>query len=87
MKTKLRVKSCPFCGGEVEATHGILNMPIWYFKCRNRDCGAVISFDCEKTYRNQDEAFELYDRRDGNQVETETVGSDEKTKEEIKDEG
>jgi hypothetical protein len=38
-------------------------IPIWQFRCQNKECGAVVSFESDRTYRNQDDAFELYDRR------------------------
>lgn len=63
MKTKLRVKSCPFCGGEVEATHGLLDVPKWFFLCNNKECGAVMSFSERVTNDTPDKAFELYNKR------------------------
>lgn len=56
-------KRCPFCGGEVKVTHGLMNLPIWLFKCKNKDCGAVISFDCDRANNDPNEAFELWNRR------------------------
>lgn len=38
-------KNCPFCGGKVNVSHGMLNVPFWFFKCQNAKCRAVVSFD------------------------------------------
>lgn len=44
-KLGLQVKNCPFCGSSVAITRGLINAPFWFFKCRNAECGATVSFD------------------------------------------
>lgn len=58
MKVKARIKTspCPFCGGEVNITHGMICAPFWFFKCKK--CGAVISFDNDECNYNPEKAVE-----------------------------
>ena len=40
----MKIKPCPFCGGEVELMHMVT--PIDMFYCKNyKSCGAVVSFN------------------------------------------
>lgn len=55
------VKPCPFCGGEIKITHGLLNMPFLFFKCRR--CGAVISFDNDECNKEPNRAQAYFERR------------------------
>lgn len=63
MKIKIRVKPCPFCGGEIKVTHGYINAPFWFFKCKK--CGAVISFDNDECNAEPIKAKEYFERRAG----------------------
>lgn len=61
MKAKIKIKSCPFCGGEIRVTHGYIMAPFWFFKCKK--CGAVISFDNDECNSNPERAKEYFERR------------------------
>ena len=39
VKAKIKTSPCPFCGGEVNITHGMIRAPFYFFKCQK--CGAV----------------------------------------------
>lgn len=56
-------RTCPFCGHRIMKIKGIEG--IEFYKCLNKkECGAVISFDCDKAYK--DRSFNsdvLFDRR------------------------
>ena len=68
MDTK-KIKSCPFCGSEVKAEVMVQEDPykfysrILFFKCLNKECGAIVSFNNEKTYKSHMKAIENWDRR------------------------
>ena len=55
------LKKCPFCGGTVRATHGIMGVPFVFIKCKQ--CGAVISFDNIDCNINPDSAVKYFNRR------------------------
>ena len=57
------IKPCPFCGSEVKITKGVYNAPFWFFKCTNRRCGAVISFDNDRANICPDVAIYNYNER------------------------
>lgn len=61
---KSHVKSCPFCGGEIHITHGFINAPFWFFKCRKS--GAVISFDNDECNAEPSKAKAYFERRVNN---------------------
>lgn len=42
---EVTLKPCPFCGGEVTETRGQINAPFYFYKCKSKKCGAVVSFD------------------------------------------
>ena len=63
MKTKELVKNCPFCGGKVRATHGLINAPWYFFKCRK--CGAVVSFDNDECNATPIKAINYFNSRKG----------------------
>lgn len=29
-----RIAPCPFCGGNVYVSHGMIGVPFWFFKCK-----------------------------------------------------
>lgn len=67
------MKRCPFCGSRVMRTKGILGQ-FWFFKCTNdKDCGAMISFDCDKYNNQPDLAIERFDRRVGDDDDDDDV--------------
>ncbi|MCH5323983.1 MAG: Lar family restriction alleviation protein [Eubacterium sp.] len=43
MKSKTDLKPCPFCGRKVIVAHD-LPVPITFFRCENKSCGAIVSF-------------------------------------------
>ena len=62
------LKPCPFCGGEVKSkvrtmrdSYGLYKL--MFFKCQSKKCGAVVSFDSAKTYKDYMLAVEAGDRR------------------------
>ena len=57
------IKPCPFCGSKVKITKGVYNAPFWFFKCTNRRCGAVISFDNDRANICPDVAIYNYNER------------------------
>lgn len=56
-------RNCPFCGGNVVATKGVFNAPFFMFKCQNKDCGAVISFNNVKANKEPIIAFKNFNNR------------------------
>lgn len=54
---------CPFCGGRVKATHGLLQLPIMLFKCRNPECGAIVSFRNDEADTIPSTAVKYWERR------------------------
>lgn len=63
MKIINSVKPCPFCGGKVIVTHGLMNVQFLFFKCSK--CGAVVSFDNPECNRNAEKATDYFNRRKG----------------------
>ncbi len=63
MKVTARIKTspCPFCGGEVNITRGMLEVRFWFFKCKK--CGAVVSFSNDECDHNPEKAKEYFERR------------------------
>ena len=61
MKANIRIKNCPFCGGNINVTHGIIGAPFWFFICRK--CGATVSFNCDECNRTPSRAAEYFNRR------------------------
>ena len=61
VKAKIKTSPCPFCGGEVNITHGMIGAPFWFFKCQK--CGATISFDNDECNHNPDKAKDYFKRR------------------------
>ncbi len=57
------IKPCPFCGGKVKETRGVLNAPFCFYKCSNPKCGAVMSFDNFAANTVPIKARENYNRR------------------------
>lgn len=53
---------CPFCGGPVKETLGHLrfNPPILYYECKNRACGAIMSFNNSVTRESPEAARSFY---------------------------
>lgn len=64
VKAKIKTKPCPFCGGEINVTHGFIGAPFWFFKCR--ECGATISFDNDECNTEPNKAKEYFERRVAN---------------------
>ena len=52
---------CPFCGHKVHQVIGVYGLR--FFKCRNPECGAVMSFDNDYHNNNPEETIEIYNRR------------------------
>ena len=66
---KVKVR-CPFCGSEVEMSHGTLNLPIVLFTCTNfKNCGAVVSFDNPMTECFPNMAINFWAKRNNDQIE------------------
>ena len=63
MKAKPKLKACPFCSSKVEVTRGLTGAPFLFFKCKNLDCGAVISFDNASANLKPISAIDNYNRR------------------------
>ncbi len=64
------LKPCPFCGGEVKSevrtmrdSYGFYK--IMFFKCQSKKCGAIVSFNSAKTYKDYMLAVEAWNRRIG----------------------
>ena len=58
-----KLKPCPFCGGTVKITQGLTGAPFLFFKCKNKDCGALISFDNDVANATPILAIENYRKR------------------------
>lgn len=63
-----QLKPCPFCGGKVKSEIKTLGdqyglYRILFFKCQNKDCGAIISFNNGETYSDYMKAIEAWNRR------------------------
>lgn len=41
----ITLSPCPFCGKPVREFRGIVGAPFVFFKCTNKRCGALVSFD------------------------------------------
>lgn len=63
MKVAIQLKTCPFCGCDVEMSHGVMNLPIYLFKCKNHNCGAVMSSDNDRTRVSAITAVDFYNKR------------------------
>ncbi len=62
-----KLKPCPFCGGKsISCTHGITNKPFLFLKCKNKDCGAVVSFDNDVCNSFPAKARDWWNRRTSN---------------------
>ena len=61
----LKLKPCPFCGGEVKRTIGFMGFN--FFKCKNRECGATVSFDNDYCNEHTEEAIKAWNRRADNE--------------------
>lgn len=61
VKAKIKTSPCPFCGGEINITHGMIGAPFWFFKCKK--CGATISFDNDECNYNPEKAKDYFERR------------------------
>lgn len=59
------LKPCPFCGQQVRETAGHLGTAraIMFYECKNRLCGAIISFNNAATHLKLDAAREYYNAR------------------------
>lgn len=59
------LKPCPFCGGTVKETLGHLRFtpPILYYECKNRECGAIMSFNNSATREKPEAARTFYQVR------------------------
>ena len=64
------LKPCPFCGEKLSARAKLISYsqeftgsPFLFFKCRNLDCGAVVSFDNEQCNRLPETAIRYWNRR------------------------
>lgn len=62
---KTSIKRCPFCGSTIDVTKGILRLPILMFKCTNKKCGAVVSFDNETANNDPIKALDFWNARAG----------------------
>lgn len=61
MKARIKTSPCPFCGGEVKVTHGMIGVPFWFFKCTK--CGATVSFDNDECNFKPDTALQYWNGR------------------------
>lgn len=61
-ESKIKIKGCPFCAGEINVTHGLINAPYLFFKCRA--CGAIVSFDNDECNHNPRKAMQYFERRE-----------------------
>lgn len=61
MKARIKTSPCPFCGGEVNITHGMRCAPFWFFKCEK--CGAITSFNNNECNYNPERAKDYFERR------------------------
>lgn len=61
MKAKIETNRCPFCGGKVNISHGMIGVPFWFFKCKT--CGAIVSFDNDDCNHSPEKAKEYFERR------------------------
>ena len=60
-----RIRPCPFCGGEIEVSHGaVFIAPFWFFKCKNKKCGATVSFNNQAANIDPEKAMDNWNRRD-----------------------
>lgn len=59
-RPKSNLSPCPFCGGEVTS---YIIRGLYFFKCQNRECGATMSFDCDKCNHDPAKAKEKYEQR------------------------
>ena len=57
------VKPCPFCGGSISITNGFIGAAFLFFKCNNKKCGAIISFDNDKCNAEPNKAKAYFERR------------------------
>lgn len=70
---KTSIKRCPFCGSRVEVTNGILRLPILMFKCMNKKCGAVVSFDNGTANNDPITALDFWNARAGEEDDKKTA--------------
>mgnify|MGYP004551981749 FL=1 len=56
-----RLEPCPFCGGNVYATHGMIGAELVFIKCKK--CGAVMSFDNAECNSDPIKAIDYFNRR------------------------
>lgn len=63
MKAKIttNAKPCPFCGGTIKETNGIIGAPFWFFKCKG--CGAIVSFDNDECNADPSKAMSYFNNR------------------------
>ena len=54
---------CPFCGGKVKAGTGDFIVKLWYFKCQNPECGAVVTFNNDEANNLPSMALKYWERR------------------------
>lgn len=65
MIERVEVRDCPFCGAKVNVSHGALHIaPFYFFKCKNKNCGAVVSFDNLAANIDPKKAMENWNRRE-----------------------
>lgn len=57
----MELKPCPFCGGTVKRAIGFNGLN--FFKCFNKGCGAVVSFDNDYYNTHTNEAINAWNER------------------------
>lgn len=55
----MKLKPCPFCGGEAVCVKGFVGVNV--FKCKK--CGAIVSFNNDYYNTHKDKAFKAWNRR------------------------
>lgn len=64
MIERVEVRECPFCGAKVNVSHGALHIaPFYFFKCKNKNCGAVVSFDNYEANMQPEKAVKYWNER------------------------
>ena len=55
------LKKCPFCGDEIGIKIGLGGLR--FFKCKNKKCGAIVSFDNDYCNNYPEKSVERFNKR------------------------
>ncbi len=62
-----KIKACPFCGGKVRVTRGLLRTPFCMFQCLEPSCCAIVSFNNAAANTKPIKAVDNWNRRETNE--------------------